>query len=267
MPRPEKVAVVDEVRAKLTRSTATVLTEYRGLTVSQLAALRAELRKSNAEYKVAKNTLTRIAAREAGFEVPDEMLSGPTALAFCGDDPVSVAKILRTFAKANPNLIVKGAVLDGRLIGAEETSQLADLASREELLAKVAGMIQTLVAQPARLAQASLTKMAQLLAAYAEKKPATAETAAPEAEATEAAADSTPEEAAAPAAETTEAPAEDSAPEAAAQPEAETAEPSAEEAAQPEAEVEAPAEEPAAGADSTEEAADEAPAEEPATEE
>lgn len=251
MPRPEKVAVVDEVREKLTNSTATVLTEYRGLTVSQLAALRAELRKANAEYKVAKNTLTRIAAREAGFDVPDEMLSGPTALAFCGDDPVSVAKALRTFAKANPNLIVKGAVLEGRLIGAEETSRLADLESREELLAKVAGMIMTLVAQPARLAQASLTKMAQLLAAYAEKKPA--DTTPPAA--TE---DSMPEEAAAPAADDAEAPAPESASEEA----GDTAEASAE--AEPAAE--APAEEPKAE-DATEEAAEEAPTEEAATEE
>lgn len=259
MPRPEKVAVVDEVSAKLTRSTATVLTEYRGLTVSQLAALRAELRKSNAEYKVAKNTLTRIAAREAGFEVPDEMLSGPTALAFCADDPVSVAKILRTFAKANPNLIVKGALLEGRIIGAEETSQLADLASREELLAKVAGMIMTLVAQPARLAQASLTKMAQLLAAYAEKKPAG--DAAPAAEATEApAADSTPAE-----------PAEDSTPEEAAEPEATEADAPAPESASEEPSEEAAAEEPAAETPAEEPAAEdgteEAPTEEAAPEE
>lgn len=187
MPRPEKVAVVDEVREKLSSSTATVLTEYRGLTVTQLASLRAELRKANAEYKVAKNTLTRIAAREAGLDVPDAMLSGPTALAFCGDDPVSVAKALRTFAKANPALIVKGAVLEGRLLNAEETGQLADLASREELLSKVAGMIQTLIAQPARLALASLTKMAQLMAALQEKKASEPqpEAAAPVAEETE----------------------------------------------------------------------------------
>lgn len=181
MPRPEKVAVVDEVRDKLSSSTATVLTEYRGLTVTQLASLRAELRKANAEYKVAKNTLTRIAAREAGLEVPDSMLSGPTALAFCGDDPVSVAKALRTFAKANPALIVKGALLEGRLLTAEETGQLADLASREELLSKVAGMIQTLIAQPARLALASLTKMAQLMAALQEKKASEPQPSVPEA--------------------------------------------------------------------------------------
>ena len=243
MPRPEKVAVVDEVREKLTSSSATVLTEYRGLTVSQLAALRAELRKSNAEYKVAKNTLTRIAAREAGFEVPDEYLSGPTALAFAKDDPVGVAKALRAFAKANPALIVKGAVLEGRLLTAEETGQLADLASREELLAKVAGMIQTLVAQPARLAQASLAKMAQLLAAYAEKKPADA--AAPAAEASA-------EEAPAPATDEAEAPA----------PEAASEEPSDSAEAPAEAEAESPAEEPAA-----EDGTEEAPTEEAATEE
>jgi len=221
MPRPEKVAVVDEVRNKFTSSTATVLTEYRGLTVAQLAELRAELRKSNAEYKVAKNTLARIAAREAGFEVPDDLLSGPTALAFCADDPVSVAKTLRAFAKANPALVVKGAVLDGRLISAEETSQLADLASREELLAKVAGMIQTLVAQPARLALASLTKMAQLMAALSEKKASEPQ---PAAAAEAPAAEEAPAEEAA----AEEAPAEE-----AAAPEAEATEPSADEAAEP----------------------------------
>lgn len=220
MPRPEKVAVVDEVRDKLSSSTATVLTEYRGLTVSQLASLRAELRKANAEYKVAKNTLTRIAAREAGLEVPDAMLSGPTALAFCGDDPVSVAKALRTFAKANPALIVKGALLEGRLLTAEETGQLADLASREELLAKVAGMIQTLIAQPARLALASLTKMAQLMAALQEKKasepqPSTPE-AASEAPSEEPAAESPAEEQPEAAETSTEETAEDVAPEEAA---------------------------------------------------
>jgi large subunit ribosomal protein L10 len=236
MPRPEKVAVVDEVREKLSSSTATVLTEYRGLTVSQLASLRAELRKANAEYKVAKNTLTRIAAREAGLDVPDAMLSGPTALAFCGDDPVSVAKALRTFAKANPALIVKGAVLEGRLLSAEETGQLADLASREELLSKVAGMIQTLIAQPARLALASLTKMAQLMAALQEKKASEPQPAAeaPAAEEAPAASDdeaepSTPESASEEAGEepAAESPAEE-------QPEA--AEPSTEQAeeAQPE---------------------------------
>lgn len=242
MPRPEKVAVVDEVRDKLASSSATVLTEYRGLTVSQLASLRAELRKANAEYKVAKNTLTRIAAREAGFEVPDELLSGPTALAFAKDDPVGVAKALRAFAKANPALIVKGAVLEGRVISAEETSQLADLASREELLAKVAGMIQTLVAQPARLAQASLTKMAQLLAAYAEKKPADATPAA--AEEAPAADDSAPEAAAAPSTDEADAPAPESASEESGDTPAET-EPAADAPAEAEAEAESTEEAPA----------------------
>jgi large subunit ribosomal protein L10 len=242
MPRPEKVAVVDEVREKLSSSTATVLTEYRGLTVTQLASLRAELRKANAEYKVAKNTLTRIAAREAGLEVPDALLSGPTALAFCGDDPVSVAKALRTFAKANPALVVKGALLEGRLLTAEETGQLADLASREELLAKVAGMIQTLIAQPARLALASLTKMAQLMAALQEKKASEPQPAATQQAAEEAPAPATDE-------------AEPSAPEAAS--EASSEEPAAE----------SPAEDEPAEAEPSTEQAEEAAPEEAAPEE
>lgn len=170
MARPEKVAVVDEVRERLTGSTATVLTEYRGLTVAQLARLRAELRQADAEYKVLKNTLTRLAARGAGFEIPDELLTGPTAVTFCSGDPVAVTKTLRAFAKEHPALVVKGGILDGRLLDAAETMQLADLESREQLLARLAGMFMTIIAQPARLAQANLTKAARLFAALAEKK-------------------------------------------------------------------------------------------------
>ena len=172
MARPEKVAVVDEVRARLDAATATVLTEYRGLTVSELAALRAELRKSDAEYKVVKNTLARIAAREAGFDVPDELLTGPTAVTFCAGDPVAVAKVLRAFAREHPALIVKGGLLEGRLLSAEETTKLADLESREELLARLAGLLQAVLAQPARLARANLEKAARLFAALQDKLPA-----------------------------------------------------------------------------------------------
>jgi large subunit ribosomal protein L10 len=170
MARPDKVAVVDEVRDRLTESTATVLTEYRGLTVTQLANLRAELRKSDAEYKVVKNTLTRIAARDAGFDVPDELLVGPTAVTFCAGDPVAVAKVLRTFAKDHPALVVKGSILDGKLLDAADTMKLADLASREELLGTLAGMFESVLAQPARLALANLTKAARLLAALQAKR-------------------------------------------------------------------------------------------------
>jgi large subunit ribosomal protein L10 len=176
MARPDKAAVVTDVRDRMTGASATMLTEYRGLTVSQLARLRAELRKAGAEYRVVKNTLTKIAVRDAGYEVPDELLTGPTAITFCGDDPVAAAKALRTFAKDNPALVVKGAILEGRFIDAGETSRLADLASREELLAKAAGLMQAIVAQPARLALASLSKAARLFAALQEKRVAAGET-------------------------------------------------------------------------------------------
>lgn len=172
MARPDKVAVVDAVRERFTESTATVLTEYRGLTVSELAELRAELRKSEAAYAVVKNTLTRLAARDAGIDIPDELLVGPTAITFCAGDPVAAAKVLRQFSRGHPELVVKGAVLDGKLLDAAETLRLADLESREELLARLAGMFQTVVAQPARLAQANLSKAARLFAALQDKLPA-----------------------------------------------------------------------------------------------
>ena len=170
MVRPDKAAAVTEGRDRMQGATATMLTEYRGLTVGQLARLRAELRKAGAEYRVVKNTLTKIAVRDAGYEVPDELLTGPTAVTFCGDDPVAAAKALRTFAKDNPALIVKGGILDGRFIDAGEATRLADLASREELLAQIAAIMQAIVAQPARLALASLTKAARLMAALQTKR-------------------------------------------------------------------------------------------------
>ena len=177
MPRPEKVAVVDEVRERMQGSTATLLTEYRGLSVSALRALRVQLREADAEYKVAKNTLIRLAARDAGFDVPDEVLTGPTAITFCAGDPVATAKILRAFSRSNPALVIKGGILEGEVLTAEETLRLAELASREELLARIAGLFEAVVAMPARLAQANLTKMARLVAALIEKRggPETAE--------------------------------------------------------------------------------------------
>ena len=189
MARPDKAAVVTDVKERISGSSATMLTEYRGLTVSQLARLRAELRKAGAEYRVVKNTLTKIAVRDAGFDVPDDLLTGPTAITFCGEDPVAAAKALRTFAKDNPALVVKGGILEGRFIDAAETGRLADLASREELLAQAAGLMQSIVAQPARLALASLSKAARLFAALQDKRIAAGETA------------DAPAEAAAPAAE------------------------------------------------------------------
>ena len=208
MPRPDKVAVVDEVSRSLTDATATVLTEYRGLTVDELAELRARLRESEASYKVVKNTLTRLAASDAGLDIPDEFLLGPTAITFCAGDPVAVAKVLRAFSRQHPQLVIKGGVLEGRVLDAEETTKLADLESREELLAKLAGMMQMVIAQPARLAQAQLSKFARLLAALQDKKASDPQdvTAAIE---TEAASDEQPQQSAAEAGN--EAPADDAA--------------------------------------------------------
>ena len=176
MARPDKVAAVTEVRDRMQGASATMLTEYRGLTVSQLARLRAELRKAGAEYKIVKNTLTKIAVKDAGYEVPDELLTGPTAVTFCGEDPVAAAKALRAFAKDNPALVVKGGILEGRFIDAGEATRLADLASREELLSQMAGLMQSIVAQPARLALASLSKAARLFAALQAKRAEAGET-------------------------------------------------------------------------------------------
>lgn len=171
MARPDKVAAVAQVRERLEGSTAAVLTEYRGLTVAELADLRVQLRQAGADYKVVKNTLTRRAVADAGYDVPDSLLTGPTALTFCPEDPVAAAKVLRNFTRTHPHLVVKGGILEGRLIDAAETLSLADLASREELLATMAGLMEAILAQPARLAQASLSKAARLFAALAETKP------------------------------------------------------------------------------------------------
>ena len=170
MPRPDKVAVVDEVRDRLQGAAATLLTEYRGLTVGELARLRAALRPVGGEYKVVKNTLTAIAAREAGFDVPADMLTGPTAITFADEDPVAVAKVLRTFSKENPNLVVKGGILEGRFIDGAETLRLADLASREELLGGLAGDFEAIMAGPARLANAALSQVAYLVTALSDKQ-------------------------------------------------------------------------------------------------
>lgn len=166
MARPEKVAQVTEIRTRLTASNAAVLTEYRGLSVSDLAELRRRLREEDAEYRVVKNTLARRALADAGIDLPDELLTGPTAITFCAGDPVAAAKVLKTFGKDHPGLTMKASYLDGAVLDAAATAQLAELASREELLGTLAGMLGTILAQPARLAQASLTKMARLLAAF-----------------------------------------------------------------------------------------------------
>jgi len=145
-----------------------VLTEYRGLTVAQLKELRRSLA-GNATYAVVKNTLTKIAAREAGVETLEPMLEGPSAIAFVTGDPVEVAKSLKTFGRDNPHLVVKGGVLDGRPITADEVKKLADLESREVLLAKLAGGLMAPAQQLVQVLAAPLAQFARLLGALEAK--------------------------------------------------------------------------------------------------
>ncbi|OMH34920.1 50S ribosomal protein L10 [Tersicoccus sp. Bi-70] len=157
MAQPNKVAAVQELTDHFRNSTAAVLTEYRGLTVAQLKQLRRSLGE-NAEYAVVKNTLTEIAAKEAGIDAFDGQLAGPSAIAFITGDPVEAAKSLRDFAKTNPQLIVKGGFLEGKALSGAEITKLADLESREVLLAKVAGAAQASLSKAAALFQAPLSK-------------------------------------------------------------------------------------------------------------
>ena len=164
MARPDKAAAVAELSEKFTSSAGIVLTEYRGLTVKALKDLRRSLG-DDATYAVSKNTLTTIAAREAGVEGIEEHLVGPTAIAFIDGDPVVVAKGLRDFARTNPLLVIKGGVLDGKFLNSDEVKKLADLESREVLLAKVAGGLQGVLQQAISLLAAPLSQAARLLAA------------------------------------------------------------------------------------------------------
>jgi large subunit ribosomal protein L10 len=194
MPNTEKVTAVAEIIEHFNESSATVITEYRGLSVKQISQLRRNLGRDTT-YAVLKNTLTKRAAEEAGIAIDDSLLVGPTAIAFVKGDPVEAAKGLRDFAKTNPLLVIKGGVLDGKLLSADEVNKIADLESREVLLAKVAGAIKALPARAAGLFQAPLSQVARLAKALEEKKAAegTAEAApaeevieAPAAESTEA---------------------------------------------------------------------------------
>lgn len=153
-PRPEKVAVVAEVRERLSSSEAAILTEYRGLKVSAMAQLRRNLRDAGGHYKVYKNTLVRFAARDLGLTELEELLTGPTAIAFVDGDAALVAKALRDFARTNPALVVKGGLLGGNILSPERASALADLPSREVLLARIAGGLAAPLQKLAGLLQA-----------------------------------------------------------------------------------------------------------------
>jgi large subunit ribosomal protein L10 len=167
----EKTAAVAEITERFQGSSAAVLTEYRGLTVAQLTQLRRSLG-NDTTYAVVKNTLTKRAASEAGFPVADELLTGPTAIAFIKGDPVEAARGLRDFARTNPLLVIKGGVLDGKSLTPAEVQQLADVEPREVLLARLAGAMNASMAKAASLFQAPLSQVARLAAALQEKKEA-----------------------------------------------------------------------------------------------
>ena len=153
-PRPEKVAVVTEVRDRLGSAAGALLTEYRGLTVSEMARLRRSLREAGGEYKVYKNTLVRFAVRDLGLDELEELLTGPTAIAFVDGDPAAVAKALRDFSRGNPHLVVKGGLLGGNVLDAQRAGALAELPSREVLLSRLAGGLAAPMQQLAGLLQA-----------------------------------------------------------------------------------------------------------------
>jgi len=232
-PRADKVAVVDEVRGRLAASDGAVLTEYRGLTVSELATLRRELAAAGGDYKVYKNTLVRLAIADSPQEAVRDLLVGPTAIAFVQGDVSAVAKALRDFSRGNPNLVIKGGIVGDGLLSASEMTVLADLPPRQTLLAQFAGALSAPMQQLAGLIEALPRNLAYGLSALLEQKraagggepevsaeaapapeapaPASAE-AAPEAEApAPASAEAAPEEAPVAEASADEAPAEASA--------------------------------------------------------
>ena len=204
MARPEKVAVVDEIRTKLAEADATVLTEYRGLSVHDLAALRRSLRGSGTEYKVFKNTLARRAIEGAGYDEITSMFEGPVALAFVRGDAAAAAKALRDFGKDNPALVVKGGLLGERIITPADIEALADLPSREVMLTQIAGMFQAPLTKAAGLFQAFTRNFAYGVQALINERVAAGES-LPEAE-------PEPEPAAVPEADTPAAAAEAEAP-------------------------------------------------------
>jgi len=167
MARPDKAASVAEITEAFQGASAAVITEYRGLKVSEMKELRRSLG-AGTQYAVVKNTLTKIAAKQAGLQL-DELLEGPTAIAFITGDPVEAAKGLRDFAKAHPLLVIKGGVLDDKALTADEIRKLADLESRETLLAKLAGAMNASLQQAVSLFAAPLSQAARLAAALRDK--------------------------------------------------------------------------------------------------
>lgn len=171
MPKQEKVERVAELKERIEGSGALLLTEYRGLTVSEITELRRSLAEGGASFAVVKNTLMRRAASEAGISELEPMLSGPSAVTFVDGDPVAAAKSVVKAQKLYPALILKGAYLDGRVLSAEEAGSLADLESREVMLSKIAGLMKGEMSKAAALFQGAQSKFLSLLEAYKAKLP------------------------------------------------------------------------------------------------
>ncbi|HEY0636654.1 MAG TPA: 50S ribosomal protein L10 [Pseudonocardiaceae bacterium] len=169
MAKPGKVQTVAEIADKFRGSSAAVVTEYRGLTMAQLTELRRALGQG-ATYTVAKNTLVRRAAADAGVPVTDDLLVGPTAIAFVSGEPVDAAKALRNFAKDHKALVIKGGYMEGRALSVDDVTQLADLESREVLLAKLAGAMKGNLSKAAGLFAAPASQVARLAQALKEKR-------------------------------------------------------------------------------------------------
>ncbi len=170
MARPEKVQAVEQIKERFSASEGALLTEYRGLSVGEMADLRAALREADADYKVLKNTLARIAAKESGLEGLEEMLAGPTAIAFAKKDAAGVAKALDDAAKRFPVLVIKGGILAGKVITAEQAQALAKLEPRETQLAKIAMMMNSPAQQLANVISALLRDLGSMLAQVTDQK-------------------------------------------------------------------------------------------------
>jgi large subunit ribosomal protein L10 len=171
-PRPHKVAVVEEVTAKLGAADAAFVSEYRGLSVTALAQLRGALRPTGAEHKVYKNTLARFAVANVGIDGLADLLVGPSAITFVSGDPAAAAKALRDFAKTHPTCVIKGGALGTKVLSAADVAALADLPSREELLARLAGALQAPLVKTAGLLQALPRNVAYGLKALIDQREA-----------------------------------------------------------------------------------------------
>jgi large subunit ribosomal protein L10 len=169
MARPDKVASVAEIADEFRGSSASVVTEYRGLTVAQLTLLRRTLG-AGVTYRVAKNTLVKRAAQDAGVDGLDALLTGPTAIAFVTGEPVDAARALRDFSRTNQGLVIKGGFMDGNALSVEEVNRIADLESREVLLAKLAGAMKGNLSKAAGLFAAPASQVARLAQALADKR-------------------------------------------------------------------------------------------------